>query len=105
MCAWQFTVVYVVCVRGAACQLRFVRENFGADVPILFTPNFCRIREYATAFELGADVTVDGPAVLLQSPEVGSLCRCRRVCVCVALCVVCVSVFPPSPWRCTHPLR
>jgi hypothetical protein len=52
-------------------QIRYVRSHFGAGVPILFTPNFCRIGEYAAAYDAGAEVTVDGPAVLLQSPEVG----------------------------------
>ena len=51
-------------------QILYVRDLFGPSVPILFTPNFCRIGEYAAAYDAGAEVTVDGPAVLLQSPEV-----------------------------------
>ncbi len=59
-----------MCALWGCTQVEFVRKEFGRDVPILFTPNFCRISEYAAAYDHGADVTVDGPAVLLQSPEV-----------------------------------
>jgi bifunctional diaminopimelate decarboxylase / aspartate kinase len=47
-----------------------VRELFGPDVPILFTPNFCHLDEYADAYALGAEVTVDGPESLLARPDI-----------------------------------
>ncbi len=50
-----------------------MREHLGSDVPLLFTPNFCHIEEYQLAFDAGADVTIDGPAVLLQRPEVSGV--------------------------------
>ena len=53
----------------SAAEVQRVRELLGADVPILFTPNFCPVDEYRVAFELGAEVTIDGPEVLLQAPE------------------------------------
>jgi len=52
----------------SAAEIEWVREVLGEDVPILFTPNFCPVSEYARGFELGAEVTVDGPEVLLQNP-------------------------------------
>ena len=51
-------------------QVRHAREIAGPDVPILFTPNFCHVDEYVGAFDAGASVTVDGPDILLASPEV-----------------------------------
>lgn len=52
----------------SAAEIALARQLLG-DVRILFTPNFCPIDEYATAFEAGAAVTIDGPDVLLQAPE------------------------------------
>ncbi len=46
------------------------REVLGAGAPILFTPNFCPVEEYRAAFEMGAEVTVDGPNVLDQAEEI-----------------------------------
>jgi len=51
-------------------EVRHAREVLGPEVPLLFTPNFCPVDEYAEAFEHGAQVTVDGPDVLHQAPEV-----------------------------------
>ena len=48
----------------SAAEIEHVRAVLGADVPILFTPNFCAPSEYSRAFELGAEVTVDGPEIL-----------------------------------------
>jgi diaminopimelate decarboxylase/aspartate kinase len=52
----------------SAAEVRRAREVVGAAVPLLFTPNFCPVEEYALALELGAEVTVDGPDVLAQAP-------------------------------------
>lgn len=60
--------VGIECV--SAAELRHARAVLGDAVPLLFTPNFCPVEEYAVAYELGADVTVDGPDVLLQCPDV-----------------------------------
>lgn len=51
-------------------EIAHARAVLGPDVPLLFTPNFCPIEEYAAAFEAGAEVTIDGPDVLRQAPEV-----------------------------------
>ncbi len=56
------------CVSEA--ELRRARETVGEPVPLLFTPNFCPVDEYAAAFALGAEVTVDGPEILAQVPGV-----------------------------------
>ena len=50
-------------------ELRLGRDRFGDRVPILFTPNFCPVEEYAAALAAGAEVTVDGPQVLDQAPD------------------------------------
>jgi len=52
----------------SAAEIEWVREVLGDRVPILFTPNFCPVSEYARGFALGAEVTVDGPEVLIQNP-------------------------------------
>ena len=54
----------------SAAEVRFARELLGPDVPILFTPNFCPIGEYAEAFAMGAEVTLDGPDVLHLAPQI-----------------------------------
>jgi diaminopimelate decarboxylase/aspartate kinase len=48
----------------SAAEVERARAAAGPDHPVLFTPNFCPPEEYAAAFEAGAEVTVDGPAVL-----------------------------------------
>lgn len=53
-----------------------VRRAFGLGTDVLFTPNFCPVEEYALAFEAGAEVTLDGPHLLKQAPEIF---RGRRV--------------------------
>ena len=53
----------------SAAELRHARAQVGDAVPLLFTPNFCPIEEYSEAFELGAQVVVDGAHVLRQAPE------------------------------------
>ena len=50
-------------------EVHHAREVLGDAVPILFTPNFCPPTEYAGAFALGAEVTVDGPHTLLAERE------------------------------------
>jgi bifunctional diaminopimelate decarboxylase / aspartate kinase len=55
----------------SAAEVRRVRDVLGADVPILFTPNFCPIGEYEEAFEAGAEVTVDGPHIFDQASFAG----------------------------------
>ncbi|MEZ4316058.1 MAG: bifunctional aspartate kinase/diaminopimelate decarboxylase [Myxococcota bacterium] len=50
-------------------EVKRVRSVLGADHPILFTPNFCPVREYADALEAGAEVTIDGPDVLALAPD------------------------------------
>ncbi|MCB9692745.1 MAG: bifunctional aspartate kinase/diaminopimelate decarboxylase [Alphaproteobacteria bacterium] len=50
-------------------EVRRVREVLGDEVPILFTPNFCDVREYDEAYGLGAEVTIDGPDVLALAPD------------------------------------
>ena len=53
----------------SAAEVRHVRAVLGRGVPILFTPNFCPVAEYGEALALGAELTVDGPAVLAQAPD------------------------------------
>ena len=45
----------------SAAEVLRAREVLGNDVPLLFTPNFCPMREYAIANEAGAELTIDGP--------------------------------------------
>lgn len=54
----------------SAPEIQHVRAHLGKDVPILFTPNFCPVDEYRLAFEAGAEVTIDGPHILEQAPDV-----------------------------------
>lgn len=54
----------------SAGEVEHVRSVLGDDVPILFTPNFCPPDEYAVAFAAGAEVTVDGPDIVQQHPEI-----------------------------------
>lgn len=54
----------------SAAEIAHVRRELGPEAPILFTPNFCPLGEYAEAFEAGAEVTIDGPHLLEQAPEV-----------------------------------
>ncbi len=73
---WHREVLRTLAAQGIAmecvslAEVHHVRDTLGATTPILFTPNFCPISEYAEAFALGAEVTVDGPAVLLAAPEI-----------------------------------
>lgn len=53
----------------SAEEVRLARRIAGAGVPVLFTPNFCPVDEYRVAFEAGAEVTVDGPHLFAQAPE------------------------------------
>ena len=53
----------------SAAEVRLVRQVLGAGVPVLFTPNFCPVREYGEALELGAELTVDGPHVFGLAPD------------------------------------
>jgi diaminopimelate decarboxylase/aspartate kinase len=50
-------------------EVEAARAGLGAGVPLLFTPNFCAVEEYARAAELGAELTVDGPQLCQIAPE------------------------------------
>ncbi len=58
----------IECVSTA--EIAHVRTHLGPNTPILFTPNFCPIDEYRLAFEADAEVTIDGPHLLTQFPEI-----------------------------------
>jgi len=60
----------------SAAEISHARETVGGDAPLLFTPNFCSMTEYADAFEAGAEVVVDGPEPLLADP---GIFRGRRI--------------------------
>jgi diaminopimelate decarboxylase/aspartate kinase len=62
----------------SAAEVERAREIVAPSVPVLFTPNFCPIDEYASALERGAEVTLDGPHLLDQAPE---LFRGREIAV------------------------
>jgi len=51
-------------------EIRHCIEHGTPDTRLVFTPNFCPISEYSEAFELGAEVIIDGPEVLEQAPDV-----------------------------------
>jgi len=53
----------------SADEIRTAREVVGVACPVLFTPNFCAAEEYRVALEAGAEVTVDGPEILDQAPD------------------------------------
>lgn len=52
----------------SAAEVLRAREVAGRDVPILFTPNFCPVDEYETAFGAGAEVVVDGAEPIEAAP-------------------------------------
>lgn len=72
---WNPAVLRTIAAEGlgiecvSAAEIRLVRGLLGDDVPLLFTPNFCPVDEYATAFEHGADVTVDGSHLITMAPK------------------------------------
>ena len=51
-------------------EVRFVRTHLGNDCPILFSPNFCPMKEFSEAFRLGAQVIVDDITILRQDPTI-----------------------------------
>jgi len=53
----------------SAPEVERAREVLGPRVPLLFTPNFCALSEYALALERGAEVTLDGPEPLRLAPR------------------------------------
>ena len=53
----------------SAAEVLRAREILGNDVPLLFTPNFCPVREYAIATAAGAELTIDGPEPFDLEPE------------------------------------
>ena len=59
-------------------EVEAARSRLGAGVPLLFTPNFCPLEEYARAAELGAELTVDGPHLVRDA---GALLKGRDVAV------------------------
>lgn len=69
----QVIALAAACGLGIECvsagELRRAREA-APDAPLLFTPNFAPRAEYALGFDLGAQVTVDNPAILAAWPEV-----------------------------------
>jgi diaminopimelate decarboxylase/aspartate kinase len=62
----------IECVSEA--ELRHARavlgDELGHAIPLLFTPNFAPLDEYRVALEMGADVTIDGPHVLVDAPSI-----------------------------------
>ncbi|MEO1230693.1 MAG: bifunctional aspartate kinase/diaminopimelate decarboxylase [Myxococcota bacterium] len=54
----------------SAGEMAHVRTHLGPEAPILFTPNFCPVDEYGLAFDAGAEVTLDGPHLLLEAPQI-----------------------------------
>lgn len=52
----------------SAAEVERVREVAGG-APVLFTPNFCPVAEYARARELGAELTIDGAHVFEHAGE------------------------------------
>jgi bifunctional diaminopimelate decarboxylase / aspartate kinase len=57
----------VECV--SAAEVRHARSVLGPDVPMLFTPSFCPIDEYATALDAGAECVIDGAEPVGLAPE------------------------------------
>lgn len=53
----------------SAAEVRRARQVAGPDVPLLFTPNFCPLGEYAEAMAAGAEVVLDGPHLFAAAPE------------------------------------
>ena len=51
-------------------EVRYVRKVLGKSVPILFSPNFCSLKEYQEAIQLGAQVIVDDIEIIKQDPSV-----------------------------------
>jgi bifunctional diaminopimelate decarboxylase / aspartate kinase len=51
-------------------EVRYVRRVLGKNVPILFSPNFCSLKEYKEAIQLGAQVIVDDIEIIKQDPTV-----------------------------------
>ena len=54
----------------SAPEVLHARRTLGAEVPLLFTPNFCPMEEYGTALAAGAEVVVDGPEPFDAAPSV-----------------------------------
>lgn len=52
----------------SAAEVARAREVLGGSVPLLFTPNFCPMEEYALALSAAAEVVLDGPEPLEQAP-------------------------------------
>jgi len=53
----------------SAAEVREARRALGDGPRLLFTPNFCPLDEYRIALERGAEITLDGPHLLAQAPE------------------------------------
>jgi len=51
-------------------EVEAAREAVGGRTPVLFTPNFCAVEEYARAAGLGAELTIDGMQLCREAPEV-----------------------------------
>jgi len=51
-------------------EVEAARQRLGRQAPLLFTPNFCPVDEYARAAALGAELTVDGPQLCHDAPQV-----------------------------------
>ena len=51
-------------------EVEYIRRNFGDDVKISFTPNYCLKEEYLQAYEVGALVIVDNIEILLDGSDI-----------------------------------
>ena len=51
-------------------EIEYIRQHFGNEVKISFTPNYCMKEEYRRAYELGALVIVDNIEILLDGAEI-----------------------------------
>jgi diaminopimelate decarboxylase/aspartate kinase len=51
-------------------EVEAARAAVGGETPVLFTPNFCAVEEYARAARLGAELTIDGLQLCREAPEV-----------------------------------
>ncbi len=59
-------------------EVEAARAALGQEAPLLFTPNFCPVEEFGRAAALGAELTVDGPHLCREAPD---LLRGRGVAV------------------------
>ena len=53
-------------------EIEYIRSNFGEEVDIIFTPNYCNTNEYQKAFYYKAIVIIDNIEVILNATEIFS---------------------------------